>query len=492
MLRLDIRWGVAIAVMVLAMVEDASAELLLEIDGIELHGTAQLVMSGGGTCNVLESDTAYEEKKENHGAPMDVWRLDFSVRNGSGRWLDHLIARFQIESEWPDCTNWDGPGAGEFQPLEWADSIGHIQESGRNVVSPGQTLTETRYFIVLQGDPPPQFANWSMDFDFAVNPPPADSQSDAPVSPSTAATPEQESLFWQSIVNSTNPADFEAYLEQFPNGVFRALAENRLEALRASAGDRPAVGGMRGGGTGVPAAGSRPAADRDAPLRAGETRVFDGIGFVWVPAGEFRMGSTSSEAYSNEQPVTQVRISRGFWLGQYEVTQAEWQGVMGTDPEFFDCGQCPVRWVSWNDAQEFIRSLNGRSGGNRYRLPTEAEWEYAARAGTTEDRYGNLDAISWYEGNSEVSMHPVGQKAPNAWGLYDMLGNAGEWVEGWYGGYTGGTVTDPWGPGVASDRVFRGGGGYSSARFCRSSLRISAPPDTYNITLGFRLLRTVP
>ena len=298
MLRSCIRLGMAIAVMVLGMAEDASAQQLLEIDGVELHGTAQLVMSGGGTCNVLESDTAYDEKKENDGAPMDIWRLDFSVRNGSGRWLDHLIARFQIESEWPDCTNWDGPEAGAFQPLEWADSIDFIQESGRNVVGPDETLTETKYFIVLQGDPPPQFANWSVDFDFAVNPPPADSQFDAPGSPArtAAATPEQENLFWQSIVNSTNPADFEAYLEQFPNGVFRALAENRLAELRAPTGDRPASGVPRGGRAGSPAARARPAADRDAPLRAGELRVFDGIEFVWVPAGEFRMGSTSSEA----------------------------------------------------------------------------------------------------------------------------------------------------------------------------------------------------
>ena len=177
----------AALVLCVMLAGELSAQRLLETDGIELLGEAQLVMSGGGTCNVLESDTAYERIKANHGQPMDIWRLDFSVRNGSGRWLDHLIARFQIESEWPDCTNWDGPDAGTFQPLEWADSIGHIQESGRNVVSPGQTLTETRYFIVLQGDPPPQFANWSMDFDFAVNPPPADSQSDAPGSPSAAA-----------------------------------------------------------------------------------------------------------------------------------------------------------------------------------------------------------------------------------------------------------------------------------------------------------------
>ena len=224
---------------------DARAQQLLEIDGIELRGEAQLVMSGGGTCNVLESDTSYEAKKDNHGAPMDIWRLDFTVRNGSGRWLDHLIARFQIDSEWPECTNWDGPDAGTFeQPIEWADSIGHIQESGRNVVAPGRTLTETRYFIVLRGDPEPRFSNWSMDFDFAAAPPTSDSG--APdVAPTASA--EQETVFWQSIVNSTNPADFEAYLEQFPNGVFRRLAENQLSTLReqperTTSGNAPRVG----------------------------------------------------------------------------------------------------------------------------------------------------------------------------------------------------------------------------------------------------------
>ena len=212
-----------------------------------------------------------------------------------------------------------------------------------------------------------------------------------------AATPELEGLFWQSIMNSTNPAEFEAYLEQFPNGVFRLLAQARLAALRAPAGDRPAVGVPRGGGAGSPVADSRPAADRDAPLRAGESRVFDGMEFVWVPAGEFRMGSTSSEADYDERPVTQVQISRGFYLGKYEVTQAEWEAVMGSNPSYFDeCGgDCPVEEVSWDDAQEFIRRLNGRAGGNRYRLPTEAEWEYAARAGTPMDRYSeNLNGIA--------------------------------------------------------------------------------------------------
>ena len=142
----------------------ARGQPLLEVDGIELHGNARLVVAGGGTCNVLEADTSYEARKANHGAPMDIWRLDFTVRNGSGRWLDHLIARYRIESAWPECTNWEGPDAAG-QPIEWSGSAGHIQESGRHVVAPGQALTETKYFIVLRGDPEPRFANWSMDFD---------------------------------------------------------------------------------------------------------------------------------------------------------------------------------------------------------------------------------------------------------------------------------------------------------------------------------------
>ena len=119
--------------------------------------------------------------------------------------------------------------------------------------------------------------------------------------------------------------------------------------------------------------------------QAGDPRVFDGVEFVWVPPGQFQMGSTSSEAFSPERPVTQVRISRGFWMGKYEVTQARWQAVMGSNPSrFTNCGgDCPVDEVSWEDVQEFIGKLNARSGGRPYRLPTEAEWEYAARAGTS-------------------------------------------------------------------------------------------------------------
>ena len=217
-----------------------------------------------------------------------------------------------------------------------------------------------------------------------------------------------------------------------------------------------------------------------------------GMEFVWVPPGEFRMGSTSAGAGRNERPLTQVRISEGFWLGKYEVTQVEWEAVMGSDPSRFgNCGgDCPVERVSWEDVQGFLGRLNAREGREVYRLPREAEWEYAARAGTTGDWYGDLSAIAWYTGNSEGRTHPVGLKLPNGWGLYDMLGNVWEWVGDWYGGYPGGRVTDPGGPGSGSNRVHRGGSWSSSEGYARASDRNYSDPGSRFLYLGFRLLRT--
>ena len=236
-----------------------------------------------------------------------------------------------------------------------------------------------------------------------------------------------------------------------------------------------------------------------AEAAAGEARrkaeaVISGMEFVWVPAGEFRMGSKSSEASSDERPRTRVRISQGFYLGKYEVTRAQWQAVVGSIPaQFEECGgpNCPVTSVSWHDVQEFTANLNAREGRQRYRLPTEAEWEHAARAGTTGDRYGNLDAIAWYEDNSANRPHPVGRKAPNAWGLHDMLGNVYEWVADWYVDHLpGGTVTDPQGPVSGKFRVWRGGTWAFDAGDCRTSDRDYHFPGTSNSVTGFRLLRT--
>ena len=265
-----------------------------------------------------------------------------------------------------------------------------------------------------------------------------------------------------------------------------AKAEQRLQ--------EPAAARAGSGGT----TGSPPGA---SGIRVGETVVFDGITFVGIPPGEFLMGSTSEYARDDERPLTRVKINKGFYLGKYEVTQVEWQAVMGDNPSMVSgCGRCPVEQVSWEDVQAFIGKLNAKSGGEKYRLPTEAEWEYAARAGTDTDTYagemtapkGNdpvVNEIAWYVKNSSGRAHPVGQKTPNGFGLYDMLGNVWEWVGDWYGDYPGGTVTDPAGPGSGSARVDRGGGWIHFARYCRTTHRNRAPPDLRNGSLGFRLLR---
>ncbi|MCJ7681374.1 MAG: formylglycine-generating enzyme family protein [Candidatus Aminicenantes bacterium] len=178
--------------------------------------------------------------------------------------------------------------------------------------------------------------------------------------------------------------------------------------------------------------------------------------FVWVPAGEFQMGPNSNEAYNAEEPVHRVALD-GFWMGKYEVTQGLWKQLMSKNPALFKSrDNYPVEKVSWDDTQEFISRLNSRTG-QRFRLPTEAEWEYACRAGMTRDRYGNLYDIAWYDGNSGNKIHPIGQKKANALGLYDMLGNVFEWCQNWYGSYSSGDVRNPSGPSSGSFRVLRGG-----------------------------------
>ena len=183
-------------------------------------------------------------------------------------------------------------------------------------------------------------------------------------------------------------------------------------------------------------------------------------------------------------------------MGKHEVTQGEWEAVMGQNPSGFeDCGsRCPVEQVSWEDAQEYVRRLNEREAAAgssaRYRLPTEAEWEYAARAGTVGARYGELDEIAWYWDNSGATTHPVGGKPANAWGLHDMLGNVSEWVSDWLGDYPSAAVTDPTGPSTGPYRVNRGGGWYFNARYVRSANRSTLSSGNRADNIGFRLVRT--
>jgi formylglycine-generating enzyme required for sulfatase activity len=212
-----------------------------------------------------------------------------------------------------------------------------------------------------------------------------------------------------------------------------------------------------------------------------------------IPAGEFQMGSESPEASKYEKPVHTVLISRPFWLGKTEVTQELFQAVTGFNPsKFKNGGRFPVERAYWQDYQDFIQSLNAMLGGNAFRWPTEAEWEYACRAGTTGERYGEIDAIAWYAANSGGQTHPVGLKQPNAFGLYDMLGNVWEWTQDIWRDYSPEYQVDPTTGGMGTGYVYRGGCWETytvrSAMRDRSHFNDSTP-DTM-VSVGFRLART--
>jgi formylglycine-generating enzyme required for sulfatase activity len=235
------------------------------------------------------------------------------------------------------------------------------------------------------------------------------------------------------------------------------------------------------------------------PVLAAEKTHINSIGmeFVLIPAGSFMMGSPDNYKYadSDEKPQHKVTISKSFYLGTYEVTQAQWEAVMGSNPSLFKGRSNPVENVPWEDAQEFIKRLNAKEGHSRYRLPTEAEWEYAARAGSTGvycfgDDADQLGGYAWYKDNSGKATHPVGQKQSNAWGLYDMHGNVWEWVEDWYDDeyYSRSPGTDPKGPSSGSYRALRGGGCLLRAWYCRSAYRNSPTPGYRHDFIGFRLV----
>lgn len=220
-------------------------------------------------------------------------------------------------------------------------------------------------------------------------------------------------------------------------------------------------------------------------------RLIDNM--VYVEGGTFMMGATSeqgSDASSDEKPAHQVTLS-SFSIGKYEVTQEEWEAVMGSNPSNFIGAKRPVESVSWNDCQEFVMKLNILTG-KCFRLPTEAEWEYAARGGKNSrgNKYAGshtLDDVGWCDGNSSWTTHAVGQLNPNELGLYDMSGNVWEWCFDWYDSYESGPQTNPSGPSSGSKRVNRGGGWFLSARYCRVSGRLYDTPAGGDISLGLRL-----
>jgi formylglycine-generating enzyme required for sulfatase activity len=261
-------------------------------------------------------------------------------------------------------------------------------------------------------------------------------------------------------------------------------------------------------------------------IRGGSTIYTNSIGmkFSLIPAGSFIMGSPDGTGDTTHRPVWPaeehrsgdehqhvVTLIKSFYMQTTEVTQGQWLAVMGgTNPSYFDsCGmECPVDEVSWDDAQIFIDALNAREKRTNcntthntcyyYSLPTESQWEYAARAGTVTAFYNgdiaqfgndpNLNGIGWYSLNSGYTTHPVAQKQPNNFGVYDMSGNVWEWCQDWYGAYPDGLITDPTGVSSGSNHVIRGGAWDFIAAAARSANRLSLPPDYRGYYLGFRLL----
>ena len=216
-----------------------------------------------------------------------------------------------------------------------------------------------------------------------------------------------------------------------------------------------------------------------------------GMKMVLIPAGEFRMGSSVEEGWVNEQPQHLVKITRAFYIGVTEVTQEQYKVVMGLNPSKFKGKDNPVEMVSWNNAVDFCKKLNEKEG-KTYRLPTEAEWEYACRAGSKGKYcFGNdpkvLSDYAWYAGNSSDTTHPVGQKKPNAWGLYDMHGNVWEWCGDRYKpDYYGRPTEDP--KGASGEPCMRGGSFCSIPIICRSAYRYFYPAGRWLFSRGFRAM----
>jgi len=241
---------------------------------------------------------------------------------------------------------------------------------------------------------------------------------------------------------------------------------------------------------------AREQAARDQAARENMNVTVNGVTFemVHVQGGTFMMGCTAeqgSDCFSDEKPAHQVTVS-SFNIGKYEVTQAQWKAVMGNNPSYFKGDNLPVENVSWDDVQEFISKLNAKTG-KKYRLPTEAEWEFAARGGNSSKGYmysgsNTLSNVAWYEDNSGEKTHPVGSKQPNELGIYDMSGNVYEWCSDWYGVYTSAAQTNPKGASSGSYRVLRGGSWYNTAVFCRVARGSYNIPGGRNRGYGLRLV----
>lgn len=319
---------------------------------------------------------------------------------------------------------------------------------------------------------------------------------------------------WQQAADAHHIPAYENYIASYPQGEYAREARFRIKELKRKnanplSWERYAI--ISGGvlavvllawlvsnmfGGGKEQQGAQTISPSSLPENVGvQTAKKSGLEMVQVAGGVLTMGcldGRDTDCGNDEKPVHTVNLS-DFQIGKYEVTQADWRDVMGSNPSYFkNCDDCPVEQVSWNDIQDFLKELNTKYSGKGYRLPTEAEWEFAARGGTVSRKFqyagGNdMNQVGWYGNNSDNKTHPVGQKSPNELGLYDMSGNVWEWCSDWYASYPTGTQTNPTGPASGSPRVIRGGGWINEPQHCRSAYRNRSTPPYRFYGLGFRL-----
>ena len=449
------RASIAFVALILAVVPVA-AEDLYDKDGVQLWTSARLVTRDAATCHVLEDrhpDEEYQRLKVNEGQPLHVWRMDLKSANYSGKTIEYLRASVDVKSEWPPCTNWDWTTS-QLYPggVIWAGGLLSFQDVGE--VLPGEEVGETMFLLVFH-DEEPGFGRWSIDYDFGeAAPVPADRGA-----PGARAAPPARS------------------------------APDRATAARSE-----------------PPPAARPSRQPGETFRDTLRSGGNGPEMVVIPAGSFRMGCVSGVVcYDDEKPVHQVTIPQALAVGKYEVTFAEWDacvsaGGCGYRPEdAWGRGRHPVMRVFWEDAQSYVRWLSSETGAE-YRLLSESEWEYAARA-------GSVTAYSWGSqiGSGRANCNgcgsqwdfeqtaPVGSFSPNAFGLHDMHGNVWEWVQDcWNDSYNGVPSNgSAWQSGECSRRVKRGGSWGDRSGNLRSANRLWYPTVNRNFDVGFRVARTL-
>lgn len=332
------------------------------------------------------------------------------------------------------------------------------------------------------------------------------------MAPRNAARPPEEDLCgmaWSMVRESNRRTELQGFLDEFPDCRYATLARIRLRGLASEPDpkrdEKPEVQPEPGTEEATPTASAAvvtpPPSPQPGDPRPGQLMEPLDLGggvrmeFVYIPAGTFWMGCSPEEYYcfapTDGGPRRQVTIRNAYELASYEVTQAEWEAVTGNNPSEFKGLRRPVEQVSWLEVQEFLQKLNDRNDGYRYRLPTEAEWEYAARAGVESRRYADHEEIGWHRENSSGETQDVGGKAPNKWGLYDVLGNVWEWCEDWYeeAHDVNQPGQDPIGPASGKYRVVRGGCWSDSPEALRLSSRSRVEPFGRNSVFGFRCLR---